>query len=626
MLACTGAGGTASQSVTVAVTPPPAPTLTLTADPLVVSEGASATLTWSSTLTTACTAADGWSGDRAISGSWSTGPLSGTTSFTLQCDGTDGPIWDSVIVSVVPKTGAITRQEAIRFLNQASFGPLEASIAELSLLGAPDTAFGQWLSGQMRLPASLQLPATQAALARDPNNPPQAFNHRRSKWFDNSINGPDQLRQRVSLALSEILVISEYGPLHRMPLAVASYNDVLAQHAFGNFRDLLEAVTLHPAMGTYLSMLGNQKEDSALNIRADENYARELLQLFSIGLVQLNPDGTEQLDGQGQPIPTYDQSVVENFARVFTGWNYAGAATFQQAKRTNDSQVVPMKAYVEQHDLGPKRLLDYPGAVKVVLPAGQAPLTDLEDALDNVFNHPNVGPFISKQLIMRLVTSNPSAAYVARVAATFNDNGAGQRGDLAALVRAILLDPEARRAPVGDADGKLKEPLLKVVQFLRAYEANAANGDYRFDTIDLVSGQGPLLAPSVFNFFSPSYAPQGEIADRGLLAPELEIVTDFRATTLANYLYDQVFLNTTSNNVVSTRVLVIDIRNEVALAGDPTALANQIADKLLGGQMSAGLRREVEAAINRVVITKPADRVREALWLVVSSPEFGALR
>jgi len=215
---------------------------------------------------------------------------------------------------------------------------------------------------------------------------------------------------------------------------------------------------------------------------------------------------------------------------------------------------------------------------------------------------------------------------VARVAATFNDNGAGQRGDLAALVRAILLDPEARRAPVGDADGKLKEPLLKVVQFLRAYEAKAANGDYRFDTIDMVSGQGPLLSPSVFNFFSPSYAPQGEIVDRGLVAPELEIVTDFRATTLANFLYDQVFLNTTSNNVASTRVLVIDIRNEVALAGDPTALANQIADKLLGGQMSAGLRREVEAAINRVVITKPADRVREALWLVVSSPEFAALR
>jgi uncharacterized protein (DUF1800 family) len=411
-----------------------------------------------------------------------------------------------------------------------------------------------------------------------------------------------------------------------MPLAVASYSDTLAQHAFGNFRDLLEAVTLHPAMGMYLSMLGNQKEDSTLNIRADENYAREVMQLFSIGLVQLNLDGTEKLDGQGQPIPAYDQAVVENLARVLTGWNYAGAVTFQQARRSNATEVVPMQAYAEQHDMSAKRLLEYPGAVSTVLPAGQAPMQDLDDALDNIFHHPNVGPFISKQLIMRLVASNPSPGYVGRVAATFNDDGSGRRGNLAAVVRAILLDPEARRPPVGDADGKLKEPLLKMAQVLRAYEGKAASGDYRFDAIDQVAGQGPLLSPSVFNFFSPTYAPPGDVADRGLVAPELEITTEFRATTFANYFYDQVFLYTTSNRVASQDAVVIDIRSEVALAGDPAALANQLADKLLGGEMSARLRTEVMAAINRIAVTRPADRVREALWLVVSSPEFATLR
>jgi uncharacterized protein (DUF1800 family) len=224
------------------------------------------------------------------------------------------------------------------------------------------------------------------------------------------------------------------------------------------------------------------------------------------------------------------------------------------------------------------------------------------------------------------VTGDPSPQYVARAAAVFDDNGQRVRGDLKAVVRAILLDPEARKAPLTDADGKLKEPLLRMAQLLRVYNARAASGDYRFDTVDVISGQGPLLSPSVFNFFSPSFAPPGEIAERGLVAPELEITTEIRATTFANYLYDQVFLYTSSNTVVSQSAVVLDIRDEVALAGDPAALANQLADKLLGGEMSVALRTEVLAAINRIAVTRPADRVREALWLVASSPEFAALR
>jgi uncharacterized protein (DUF1800 family) len=628
VLTCVGDGGSAVQSTTVNVTepPPPAPTLTLTADPLSIEVGQSSMLHWNASDATSCTARDGWSGDRPTSGSQSTGELNGTTSFTLECVGPGGSVWETVTVTVVPATGAISRADAFRFLNQASFGPTETSVAALTALGSAAVAYGRWIDAQLSTPASLELPATQVALARDPNNPPQASKFRRSQWFKNAIDGPDQLRLRVAFALSEILVVSEYGPLYRIPLAVASFNDTIVQHAFGNYRDLIEAVTLHPAMGIYLSMLGNQKPDLALNIRSDENYARELMQLFSIGLVQLNLDGTEVLDDDGNAVPTYDQQVVENLARVFTGWTYAGAASFQQAKRTLENQVIPMVAYPEQHDTDKKSLLVYPGATKTDLPAGQSPDQDLADALDNVFNHPNVGPFISKQLIQRLVTSNPTPSYVARVAATFDDDGSGQRGNLAAVVKAILLDPEARRSPGTDIDGKLKEPLLRMVQFLRAYEARAASGEYRFDSIDDITGQGPLLSQSVFNFFSPSYAPSGEISDRGLVAPELEIVTEHRVTTFSNYLYDQVFRYTTSNNVVNKDAVVIDLSDEVLMAGDPGALVNHIDAKLLGGTMSEGLRTEATAAASRIAVSKPADRVREALFLIATSPEFAVLR
>jgi uncharacterized protein (DUF1800 family) len=625
-LECTGDGGTVSRSATVTVTAPPAPTLTLTANPLSVGAGESSILTWSSTNATNCTAMDGWSGGKATSGSESTGALNGTTSYTLECTGSGGSAWGTVIVTVVPASGAITREEAFRFLNQASFGPTEASVAELIALGSPSTAYQRWIDGQIALPASLQLPTSQAATAATPFNPGVVASRRRSKWFGDAINGPDQLRQRVAFALSEIMVVSEYGPLSRLPLAVAGYNDVLVQHAFGNFRDLLEAVTLHPAMGLYLSMLGNQKGDEVLNIRADENYAREVMQLFSIGLVQLNSDGTEKLDGDGQPIPTYDQAVIENLARVFTGWSYAGGTSFRLAKRTNDTLVVPMQAYPEQHDSGAKTLLSYPGAVKTLLPDGQSPEQDLADALDNIFNHPNVGPFFARQLIKRLVTSNPTPAYVGRVAAKFNDDGTGRRGNLAAVVKAILLDPEARATPQGDTEGKLKEPLLRMVQFLRAYEAKASNGEFKFDDVDQITGQGHLMSPSVFNFFSPAHAPSGEITERGLVAPELEIVTEYRVTTFANHLYDQVFLRNSSVSGLGAGVVVIDIDDETALAADPAALVKQIADKLLGGRISAVLETQMLAAIKRIAAIKPAGRVEEALFLAVTSPEFATLR
>ena len=289
-----------------------------------------------------------------------------------------------------------------------------------------------------------------------PANIQDLHRNRVDVWFRNAVTGQDQLRQRVAFAWSEIMVVSQVGALNNLPYSVSSYYDLLATQGLGDFRALLESVTLHPAMGVYLSMLGNQKPNTAGTIRPDENYARELMQLFTIGLVELNLDGTARLDGAGQPIPTYTQPIIEGFAHAYTGWTYAGAPNeLPQARPTAANQVVPMQLYASYHDTGPKRVLG-----GVTIPAGQSGAQDLDAALDNIFAHPNVGPFIAQRLIQRLTASNPSPDYVRRVAQRFNDNGRGVRGDLAAVVKAILLDPEARGSTTATT-GKIKEPLLR---------------------------------------------------------------------------------------------------------------------------------------------------------------------
>ena len=495
---------------------------------------------------------------------------------------------------------AVTRNDAFRFLNQATFGATGSEIDHLIALGDSSQAYARWIDEQMAFAPSLQLPAVQAKYVKV-KNPTLLNTTRQDTWFRNAVRGQDQLRQRVAFALSEIMVVSEHGALAKMPFASADYYDLLARSAFGDFRQLLEDVTLHPAMGVYLNMLANQRPDPVRNVRPDENYARELMQLFSIGLVQLNPDGTTPVDVDGEPLPTYGQPVVEGFAHVFTGWHYAGATLFSKAKRTNANQAQPMQAYPEQHAIGSKQLLDYPGVAMSVLPAGQTPEQDLDAALDNIFRHPNVGPFISRQLIQRLVTSNPSPAYVARVAAKFADDGQAHRGNLSAVVKAILLDPEARpgAAATTDVTGKVKEPLLRLTQFWRAYEAAARNGAYHVADSDLTFGQGPLLSPSVFNFFSPSYAPPGEIEDRGLVAPELQIANENLNTVVTNYFYTQVYSRNSTKAGLGTTIIIIDISDEMAVAGNADALVAMIADKLLGGEISTTLAAEARGAALR---------------------------
>ncbi len=513
-----------------------------------------------------------------------------------------------------PPPPPITMAEAHQFLNQATFGATQAEADRVIAM-----RYEAWIIDQLQKPASLQLPHVQSIPI--PEFIGQLQQDRVDIWFRNALHGEDQLRQRVAFALSEIMVVSQLGVLNNQPYSLASYYDMLARNAFGNYRDLIEDVTLHPAMGVYLSMLGNEKPDPVNNIRPDENYARELMQLFSIGLVELNIDGTVRTDGQGRPLPTYDQSIIEGFAHVYTGWTYAGSPVFRGARPTLLNQVVPMQLWQSFHDTGSKTLLN-----DFIVPAGQSGDRDLAMALDNIFNHPNIGPFIATRLIERLTTSNPSPQYVERVARVFNDNGTGVRGDLGAVVKAILLDPDARSNPNSDTDGKIKEPLLRLTQLFKAYNATSQSGRYPLGFAYIVFGQGPLQATHVFNFFSPFYAPPGEINDRALVAPELEIATEYLNTYVTNYFFLQAFgLNQTNQNLRPDDVY-IDFSEEMAVASDVDALIDMVADKLLGGQISDTLRNEIAGMLALVPEAETALRAAETIYFVTTSPEYAYQR
>ena len=376
---------------------------------------------------------------------------------------------------------------AVRFLTQATFGPSRADIASLKTLG-----YTNWINNQLGLPVTHSLPLVFANKSADPTRPyPSSdwFN----TWWQNSITAPDQLRQRVAFALSEIMVVSENGTLQDHSDALAYYYDTLLDNAFGNYRNLLKAVTLTPTMGVYLNMQGNDKGNIITGTHANENYAREINQLFSIGLNRLWPDGTLILNSQGNLVPTYDQDVISGFAKTFTGWNYYQTNQASGRLPTSFSPAVNytnvMVLVPSHHDLTSKLLLN-----NVVLPPALGPATnttltnfdsycaqDLEQGLDNIFNNPNVGPFICRQLIQRLVTSNPSRDYLYRVVQKFNDNGNGVRGDMQAVIAAILLDVEARgtNAMAAPTFGKQREPMLRVTALARAFAAPPTmNGTY----------------------------------------------------------------------------------------------------------------------------------------------------
>ena len=543
--------------------------------------------------------------------------------------------------------------DANRFLNQATFGATrEEVLALIRLNNERLTSYELWIDEQ------ISATVTDNYLSATINGYPQ-FNYVRNgdtfvdQWFTNTLEAPDQLRQRVAWSLSQIFVVSSRGSLlFRRPFGVADYYDLLVRNSFGNYRDLLEKITLHPAMGQYLSMAGNRKENSNGNISPDENFAREVMQLFSIGLVQLNLDGSPVLDANGNRIDTYTTETIEGFARVFTGWNYqceqdnpnctfSGVRVEEEPPEPGFNQVEPLVMYAQEHEAGTKTILSYPGAQVTTIPAGQTGEQDLKMALDNIFNHPNVGPFIAKQLIQRMTASNPSPGYIERVASVFNNDGTGTRGNLEAVVRAILLDNEIR-SPIGSHNintaSKMKEPIMRIIHFWRNFDAFAGNGRIdasrnfnggRFSPSDLLA-QGPLQANSVFNFYSPFYAPAGEIADQNLVAPELQLANEFLNTTLTNYFYLQVNSQTNADNVREDLGRVyINTTEETLLAANRSAdlLIDRIAVKLFGGadQISTTLRDIVREQLD-LTLPNSADnieaRTKQAIFLIVTSPEF----
>lgn len=508
---------------------------------------------------------------------------------------------------------------ASRFLAQTTFGPTPTSIRALREAGSP----GAWIDAQMSLPVSRISAYTRA----NSNGSNTAARH--EAWWNNALSQPDQLRQRVAFALSQIFVVSDIDyALANAQYGMADYYDMLSENAFGNYRDLLEQVALHPVMGVYLSMVRNEQANPAENVRPDENFAREVLQLFSIGLYELNLRG-EALPAN-DPVPAYTQQTVEEFARVFTGWNYADVSwtTNNLGFEPYTQTMVPDETY---HDTGAKTLLR-----NSVSPAGLNTRQDLQAALDNIFQHPNVAPFIGKQLIQRLVTSNPSPDYVQRVASAFNDNGAGTRGDLAAVVRAILLDEEALSGHLSNPDfGKLREPVVRFAHFWRALDGTPgpeANGihsaaDFRLSRLDEMSGQAILRSRSVFNF----YLPDNPIVPGGnTLAPEMQIMTEANLAATHNNYHHQVYRFNNRSDLTddNPRVTVIDLAPLTAIAGNRNTLLDWYNLVFFAGNMSDPMRQllfNYMGTLNDDEAGRFA-RAQDTLFMVLVAPEFHVQR
>jgi uncharacterized protein (DUF1800 family) len=490
-------------------------------------------------------------------------------------------------LTVNPGSSAVSATAAARFLEQSTWGPTQSSIAHVQAIG-----FQAFLNEQFNAPISTYpAPASTDDLS-----------FIQKHFFANAVTGQDQLRQRVSSALSEMIVIS--GVKIGDPTAFVLWNNMMQKDAFANHLTLLKDFTLSPAMGNYLDMGNN---DGCKGCRPNENYGREVLQLFTIGLEELNPDGTPQLDGSGNPIPTYDQTAVTGFAAAFTGWTYPTQPGQTAGFYSPQFYSGPMIPFDNHHNTAAKTLLD--GAT---LPAGNNTQTDLDAALQNIFNHPNVGPFLARALIEKLVTSNPSPDYVGRVAAVFNDNGSGVRGDLKAVITAVLMDTEARRGDdptqVQASDGHLKEPLLHIINLLRATNATTDGGN-NLQYYASNMGQYPFFPGSVFNFYPPDYV----VPDTTLLGPEFKIMNTSTTIARINFVNDLIY-----GNVGSTTT--IDLSQYLALAGDVNKLLDSVSAVMMHGQMSTDMRSTLVTTLTGITDTK--QRTRAAFYLIGSSSQY----
>ena len=509
--------------------------------------------------------------------------------------------------------------EASRFAANASFGLDYSGIRRVAEEGPQ-----AWLERQFDLPVTAHSPLVNELLRRRDDGEFEAFEEdieylvisRRMAWWHHTITAPDELRQRVAFALSEIFVVSDnVDTLLVYPGALSSYYDMLLNSSFGNFRDLLRSVTLHPAMGFYLSHLNNGKSNPGNNTFPDENYAREVMQLFSIGLFELNNDGSRVFEN-GEPVPTYSNVDIREFAKIFTGLSYGGPGAFFGNDTPNFA--VPMRMFDEAHEPGAKNLLG-----GTVVPAGQSGIEDIESAIDNLFMHPNVGPFIGRQLIQRLVTSNPSPAYVERVANAFNDNGTGVRGDMRAVIRAVLLDPEATAPADRSSDfGKLREPAVRYAAMLRQLGAESDDG-FIFNTgylLQELGKQHPLSSPSVFNFYLPAHSPAGEIAAAGLVAPEFQILTSNSVvgmTNLIDFAVSADFVTDAPEPFAEVRLSYADYR---PLLSDTTALIERLSIVFTAGTLDTETQSRIAAILDD--IDDPDFRLRVAVYMVLVSADY----
>lgn len=533
---------------------------------------------------------------------------------------------------------------AARFLAQATLGANYAEIQRTANLGVTT-----WLEEQFTLPIDSvqtvhdslkQIFADSAMVYEGVQKVLAPATFKQFAWWQTVMTANSQLRHRVTVALSEIFVVSDVSDLVLFPRAFANYYDMLQNNAFGNFRDLLEDVSLHPVMGFYLTHINNPKSDVSINRFPDENYARELMQLFTIGLYELNNDGSRKTDGNGQFIPTFDNTDITELAKIFTGLSFDDNRPFGASLDFALAEYYkPMRMYEAQHEQGQKVILK-----NTIIPNGQAGMKDVEDALDVLFNHPNIGPFFGKFMIQRLVKSNPSPAYIDRVATAFNNNGQGVRGDMKAVIKAILLDPEARDCAfrADPKHGMLKEPIIRYVQMMRTFNAASPNGSYYNLTQDFnrLIGQRVLSSPSVFNFFQSDHQPLGVLRENNLVAPEFQLLN---SNSVINFHNEAAFtwwarknpmieesLYKNGSHAASDRTngnVQLEYATELSLMNDMDALLDRLDLLLTHGDLSQNTKDIIKDTLTSIGNSQSAERkFFVIIELIIASPEYNILR
>lgn len=522
----------------------------------------------------------------------------------------------------------IEAEDAARFLMQATYGPTFDEIQALT-----ESSYAEWIDQQIKLKPTFHYDfSVDLGWVLDNGNVTSSA-HKYS-WLLASTRAEDQLRQRMAYALKQIFVMSEITPVPSINhTRYVEYYDLLLENAFGNYRDLLEKITLNSLMGSYLTMAQNSKESEELGTtRPDENFAREIMQLLTIGLWELNIDGSQKKDANGNSIPSYDDAIIEQFSRVFTGWHYGNARGFTHRTIPGEPAMV---AYQDYHDTTAKVLLERSAAAHLI-PAGMVAEAELDAALDNLFYHPNVGPFVSKQLIQRFVTSNPSPEYITRVANVFNGNNSNgsaashERGDLEAVIKAILLDNEARTGHKVKPEtfGKYKEPLIRLVSMWRVANLIKRTG-FNTNSVTRISylQQFPYRAQTVFGFFSLDYSPPGELANNGLLAPEGQLL-NLESMVSAGSLFYGLLIPNTGTDDDNTNTAVIDTSHLQAMLPDDLKRPEELVDYLdlvmLAGQMPDFMREELLNLHNQgeYLTDDKQDIVADILYLISISPLF----